>query len=640
MEILDHSIRDVGAFEDEINRVKQQYKEAVAYQTEDPSTSLNKARKIAEDICKQLVEYELSENPSQLSLDQLINKLKNHRKILPSRITPAIYTIKNFANPASHALRVETEHITRQYAQPCLDSLTILVGWYVNTYRPTHAVVFTQGKRDWQHLKDAQQQLGIPLNVTFFERVKNFTRQELLELCRRFATVSQTTPLIVLIDREMPTLPGEQHDEALPYKKWGNNVFSVVLPHPAHRHVDEPVSIESYYPLQRSDPPDYTAFGEIFRILGSILQTVPRVPVENERRIDAAMPGQAERDRTIELLIQVRFPDSPLLGTAEWPTRQKPFSVEQRSQPVQLKFPVDRKTGKLSPTSLDVSINTTDFTIQGESKKRIEVSPDTLSELLIVPLTARKVGICRLYIDVTSVEPELHHLGTVLVETDVKQGRTSSVVQVTNFYFSVEVSPTTITYTSATAPLSSSTTEAETTSSLRPQHSGIISDIELVLKLNQAYLNTPPNKKIAQEISEELLLALAPVEASNMMYALEPLVEAETQGRSINPDIAGGWGGHIESAQVPIVMAIVPVVTAVLSTLFAEDQETVFQKILQWGRRRQNTVTSSKYEMLRHLTEQDISRIITHKGFSLSQEQIVQLTKHLKRILIHYLETL
>jgi hypothetical protein len=57
----------------------------------------------------------------------------------------------------------------------------------------------------------------------------------------------------------------------------------------------------------------------------------PEVSPER-RRIDAALPSQAEVRRAIDLIVQVRFANSPLLGLEDWPSRRKPDRIEQASE--------------------------------------------------------------------------------------------------------------------------------------------------------------------------------------------------------------------------------------------------------------------------------------------------------------------
>lgn len=54
----------------------------------------------------------------------------------------------------------------------------------------------------------------------------------------------------------------------------------------------------------------------------------PGEPGLKERRIDAAAPGYVEVGKRVDILVQVRFPDSPLLGTEDFPTEQKPTLIK------------------------------------------------------------------------------------------------------------------------------------------------------------------------------------------------------------------------------------------------------------------------------------------------------------------------
>lgn len=75
---------------------------------------------------------------------------------------------------------------------------------------------------------------------------------------------------------------------------------------------------------------------------------------EKLRRIDAAVPSQAQIFHSIDLLVQVRFQNSPLLDLKNIPSRQKPSSVEQASEPVNIKFPIDPQTGQVATTHLQI----------------------------------------------------------------------------------------------------------------------------------------------------------------------------------------------------------------------------------------------------------------------------------------------
>jgi hypothetical protein len=46
----------------------------------------------------------------------------------------------------------------------------------------------------------------------------------------------------------------------------------------------------------------------------------PAEPTTAARRVDAALPSHVEVGRQTDLIVQVRFADSPLLGIEDWPT--------------------------------------------------------------------------------------------------------------------------------------------------------------------------------------------------------------------------------------------------------------------------------------------------------------------------------
>jgi hypothetical protein len=123
---------------------------------------------------------------------------------------------------------------------------------------------------------------------------------------------------------------------------------------------------------------------------------------KKRRRVDAAVPSHAQVGQHIDLLVQVRFPNSSLLGIKDWPTRQKPSSIEQASEPVALEFPVDPQTGKLGYAYLEIRVVAPDFGIEGVAQQRVEVPPDGYSKLVSFLLTATKAGSCWINVEVYS----------------------------------------------------------------------------------------------------------------------------------------------------------------------------------------------------------------------------------------------
>ena len=181
-------------------------------------------------------------------------------------------------------------------------------------------------------------------------------------------------------------------------------------------YVDFTQPVEAEFQLQRL----------VAAIRGEPMSEVSR-PVR-DRRIDAAAPSHAEVGRRIDLLVQVRFPDSPLLGIKDWPTKQKPSSIEQVSERATLEFPVDHRTGKLGSARLEIRVVTPDFRIEGAVQQLVEVPPDRYSKRISFLLTAMKAGSCRINVEVYSVDHI--YLGTIPVETTVSGAVTTPSVSV------------------------------------------------------------------------------------------------------------------------------------------------------------------------------------------------------------------
>jgi hypothetical protein len=162
-----------------------------------------------------------------------------------------------------------------------------------------------------------------------------------------------------------------------------------------------------------------TIAGEVARLGDPTHPIASYVPetVLKERRIDAAAPSSAEVGQPIDLLVQVRFPNSLLLGIEDWPTDQKPSSIKQKTEQVTLEFPVNKQTGELGPARLIIRVVTPDFEIEGSAEQLVEIPPYQYSKLISFLLTPEKVGGCRINVEVYSVDHV--YLGTVPIETEV-----------------------------------------------------------------------------------------------------------------------------------------------------------------------------------------------------------------------------
>jgi len=161
-------------------------------------------------------------------------------------------------------------------------------------------------------------------------------------------------------------------------------------------------------------------------------------PKLKARRVDAAAPDNAKIGEQVDLVIQVRFPESPLLGTEDWPTKQKPTSIEQTSDTINLEFPIDQKTGNLNSTYLKIIIVTSDFEIQGQSNKHIEIPPDQYSKKVMFYLKTLKTGSCRINVEVYSLEKEIY-LGLIPFETTVSKTKKLSTSRIGQLFLNVKV---------------------------------------------------------------------------------------------------------------------------------------------------------------------------------------------------------
>jgi RNA-directed DNA polymerase len=117
---------------------------------------------------------------------------------------------------------------------------------------PTLLRVLAEGKTDYIHLESAIQHLQAggefaDLDLRFLpDSGDKGGDDELLKHCGVLARLKQQPPVVCIFDRDNPRILSQVATEA-PFKAWGNDVFSVVTPHPAHRDSGEPLCIELLY---------------------------------------------------------------------------------------------------------------------------------------------------------------------------------------------------------------------------------------------------------------------------------------------------------------------------------------------------------------------------------------------------------
>jgi hypothetical protein len=109
------------------------------------------------------------------------------------------------------------------------------------------AIIWTEGKTDWQHLKRAFQLLGVGGRIAFAESGSVSGDDQLLKQCRALALAAQPRPNIFVFDRDKAEIVHNVEDPDRGYKAWGNNVFSLAIPIPTHRRDQPAVCIEFYY---------------------------------------------------------------------------------------------------------------------------------------------------------------------------------------------------------------------------------------------------------------------------------------------------------------------------------------------------------------------------------------------------------
>jgi len=134
------------------------------------------------------------------------------------------------------------------------------------------------------------------------------------------------------------------------------------------------------------------------------------------RRLDAAMPSQAEVGRQVDLIVQVRFAASPRLGLEDWPSKKPPEKIEQASETFELEYPINPRTQQTLPVRLRVKIVAPDFTIEGTAECLTDVPPQEYSKRLAFLLTPRRAGVCRVNVEVYA--GDALHLGTVPIEAE------------------------------------------------------------------------------------------------------------------------------------------------------------------------------------------------------------------------------
>jgi hypothetical protein len=198
----------------------------------------------------------------------------------------------------------------------------------------------------------------------------------------------------------------------------------LVAPHLVDARIGEPFGLAVVRALQLDPERRFVSAAEmrdaLLAISGAQAERPSPPPEAGARRIDAAMPSVTEVGRQTDLIVQVRFAESPLLGIEDWPTRRRPDRIEQGSEPLRVSYPVNPYTGALMPARLLIKLVAPDFVVAGESEHLIDVPPDEYSKRLAFLLTARRPGLCRLNVEVFGADAV--YLGIIPVEVEAQAG--------------------------------------------------------------------------------------------------------------------------------------------------------------------------------------------------------------------------
>jgi hypothetical protein len=118
------------------NRVIQRhFDEAVRTYKTDPKAFLVKARELAEAICKDLYYRHFGDIAQKKTLHQMLARLSDERMI-PHYIRAPLRALQSYGNVGAHFQGRDADHITPEYARPCLDSLNVVMTWFLQNYYP------------------------------------------------------------------------------------------------------------------------------------------------------------------------------------------------------------------------------------------------------------------------------------------------------------------------------------------------------------------------------------------------------------------------------------------------------------------------------------------------------------------------
>ena len=128
-------------------------------------------------------------------------------------------------------------------------------------------LIVTEGATDWKHMKAAYEDLRLKpeykdifdnLDFEFLEYEPANSKddciyklemgnKQLCEICENYAKLKQSRKIVFIADRDVPSTNKKLGNEECTFKKWGNNVYSFLLPIPENRKQTPDISIEHLY---------------------------------------------------------------------------------------------------------------------------------------------------------------------------------------------------------------------------------------------------------------------------------------------------------------------------------------------------------------------------------------------------------
>lgn len=137
----------------------------------------------------------------------------------------------------------------------------------IEKFSTKETLIITEGSTDWKHMCSALRKLnkseeyknkydGLedkflkfePLNSTKEYEIKiEMGKDSLVEMCRSFSKVKRNNKIIFIADRDDKNTNKALMCDNTTFKKWGNNVYSFIIPIPEHRVSTPDICIEHYY---------------------------------------------------------------------------------------------------------------------------------------------------------------------------------------------------------------------------------------------------------------------------------------------------------------------------------------------------------------------------------------------------------